>query len=200
MTHKTELAFALNSHPKVFGADPPKYEYRFPFFSADWCGWYAHAGNIGFFNCRPEHLEHARDLIAAYLHVIRCMPYNCFLIDRFHLTLWTNLYLKSGLDIDLSWEEQELKSLDFRLILCMREPDSFSNALVERLKISLYPGAYSTPDYYAYEQLTMVDKAKRSRLPVLFLDVTSGNIPELAEQIVQWLEHTKAIGFDENIS
>ncbi len=36
LTQKTELAFALNEHPRLVG--PRKYRYHSPLVSAEWCG------------------------------------------------------------------------------------------------------------------------------------------------------------------
>lgn len=36
LTHKTDLAFALNEHPRVVG--PRRYRYHSPLISAEWCG------------------------------------------------------------------------------------------------------------------------------------------------------------------
>src|SRR4029079_19296534 len=36
LTHKTDVAFALNEHPRIVG--PRKYRYHSPLISAEWCG------------------------------------------------------------------------------------------------------------------------------------------------------------------
>ncbi len=36
LTHKTDLAFALNEHPRIVG--PRRYRYHSPLISAEWCG------------------------------------------------------------------------------------------------------------------------------------------------------------------
>ena len=36
LTFKTEIAFALNEHPRIVG--PRKYRYHSPLISAEWCG------------------------------------------------------------------------------------------------------------------------------------------------------------------
>jgi hypothetical protein len=35
LTHKTDIAFALNEHPRIVG--PRKYRYHSPLISAEWC-------------------------------------------------------------------------------------------------------------------------------------------------------------------
>jgi len=35
LTYKTEIAFALNEHPRIVG--PRKYRYHSPIISAEWC-------------------------------------------------------------------------------------------------------------------------------------------------------------------
>ncbi len=36
LTWKTEIAFALNEHPRIVG--PRRYRYLSPLISAEWCG------------------------------------------------------------------------------------------------------------------------------------------------------------------
>ena len=36
LTHKTDIAFMLNEHPRIVG--PRKYRYHSPLISAEWCG------------------------------------------------------------------------------------------------------------------------------------------------------------------
>lgn len=48
LTHKTDLAFALNEHPRLVG--PRRYRYHSPLISAEWCGFSAYPWGHGLIN------------------------------------------------------------------------------------------------------------------------------------------------------
>ena len=48
LTHKTDLAFALNEHPALVG--PRRYRYHSPVVSAEWCGFTNHPWGRGLVN------------------------------------------------------------------------------------------------------------------------------------------------------
>ena len=48
LTNKTEIAFALNEHPRIVG--PRKYRYHSPVVSAEWCGFTNHPWGRGLIN------------------------------------------------------------------------------------------------------------------------------------------------------
>jgi hypothetical protein len=58
LTFKTEIAFALNEHPRIVG--PRKYRYHSPIVSAEWCGFTDTPWGRGLINFEPH--EEARAL------------------------------------------------------------------------------------------------------------------------------------------
>ena len=52
LTHKTDIAFALNEHPGVVG--PRRYRYHSPIVSAEWCAFTNHPWGRGLVNFAPE--------------------------------------------------------------------------------------------------------------------------------------------------
>lgn len=51
LTHKTDLAFALNEHPRLVGNR--KYRYHSPVISAEWCGFTNTPWGRGLINFEP---------------------------------------------------------------------------------------------------------------------------------------------------
>jgi len=52
LTFKTEIAFALNEHPRIVG--PRKYRYHSPIVSAEWCGFTNFPWGRGLVNFEPH--------------------------------------------------------------------------------------------------------------------------------------------------
>ena len=58
LTHKTDLAFALNEHPRIVG--PRRYRYHSPLISAEWCGFTPFPWGRGPINFEPGGEEQVR--------------------------------------------------------------------------------------------------------------------------------------------
>ena len=52
LTRKTDLAFALNEHPRIVG--PRRYRYHSPLVSAEWCGFTPLPWGRGLVNFAPN--------------------------------------------------------------------------------------------------------------------------------------------------
>jgi hypothetical protein len=52
LTHKTDIAFALNEHPRIVG--PRKYRYHSPLVSAEWCGFTNYPWGRGLINFEAQ--------------------------------------------------------------------------------------------------------------------------------------------------
>jgi hypothetical protein len=52
LTHKTDIAFALNEHPRIVG--PRKYRYHSPLISAEWCGFTNYPWGRGLINFEAQ--------------------------------------------------------------------------------------------------------------------------------------------------
>ena len=55
LTQKTEIAFALNEHPRIVG--PRKYRYHSPLISAEWCAFTNYPWGRGLINFEPHHIN-----------------------------------------------------------------------------------------------------------------------------------------------
>ena len=97
LTHKTDLAFALNEHPRIVG--PRKYRYHSPLVSAEWCAFTNFPWGRGLINYEPEEEALAMETYATWLKLFELQRYYSWIIDRFHLS--TQLYqMSKGRSVD----------------------------------------------------------------------------------------------------
>jgi hypothetical protein len=188
LTGKTELAFALNSHPRVVG--PRKYAYHSPLISAEWCAFTNTPWGRGLINFEPDEEARALEAYATWLRLFELLRYYSWMIDRFHWS--TRLYQMTarGREFDTGWIEERLAPLGFRIILCTRRTDTFEAARIERLKVSGNPSQYDNLQPFIEDQTLLLQYAKESRLPVMQLDVSDHSTSELADKVADWLEDT----------
>ncbi len=188
LTFKTEIAFALNEHPRIVG--PRKYRYHSPLVSGEWCGFTNFPWGRGLINFEPQEEAQAMETYQTWVRLFELLRYYSWIVDRFHLSTQAYQARSHGRDYDFGWLEERLLPLNFRLILCTRTPDSFQSARLERLKVSGNPAQYDDLEVFIREQEQMRDLAARSRLPVFELDVSDNNIPTAVERAANWLEAT----------
>jgi hypothetical protein len=89
-----------------------------------------------------------------------------------------------------SWLENRLVPLGFRLVFCVRSPDSFERARAARLLVSGNPAQYSDLTAFISEQDLIRDLVRRSTLPSLTLDISNNDVALAATQAADWLEQT----------
>ena len=195
LTLKTEIAFALNDHPRIVGKRA--YRYHSPLISAEWCGFTNTPWGRGLINFLPGEEEVlALEAYRAWLRLFELLRYYSWIVDRFHLS--TRLYQKRvhGRDLDFTWLEDRLVALGFRLVLCVRKPDTFGAALTERLKVSGKPSQYGGVSEFIEEQDLMRELVAGSSIPSLEVDVSSGNLDAITGSIADWLEQTGGLWLD----
>jgi hypothetical protein len=189
LTFKTELAFALNEHPRITGAR--RYRYHNPVVSGEWCGFTNHPWGRGLINFDPDREEDlALETFAAWLRLFELLKYYSWIIDRFHLSTRMHQYLHHGWDYDLGWVDRGLAKLGFRLVLCTRDPGSFAAARRRRLRVSGNPRQYDDLEAFVEEQKLLRRFAKQSRLPTLELDMSDNDVTRAADEVATWLERT----------
>jgi len=188
LTHKTDIAFALNEHPRVVG--PRRYRYHSPVISAEWCAFTNVPWGRGLINFEPQEEALAMETYATWARLFELQRYYSWIVDRFHVS--TTVYQRRvhGRELDFRWLEERLVPLGFRLILCTRSPDSFARAREERLKVSGNPGQYDDLAPFVAEQEDMRLEVGRSLLPSLEVDVSDDDVPGAADRIASWLEAT----------
>lgn len=188
LTHKTDIAFALNEHPRVVG--PRKYRYHSPVISAEWCAFTNVPWGRGLINFEPQEEALAMETYATWARLFELQRYYSWIIDRFHISTIVYQRRSHGREFDFRWLEERLLPLGFRLILCTRSPESFTQARAERLKVSGNPGQYDDLTPFIAEQDEMRFEVGRSLLPSFELDVSDDDVAGAADRVATWLEAT----------
>jgi hypothetical protein len=188
LTFKTELAFALNEHPRIVG--PRKYRYHSPLISAEWCSFTNFPWGRGLINFDPQEEAQAMETYRTWLKLFELQKYYSWIIDRFHISTIAYQSKNHGKEYDFRWLEEGLNNLGFHLVFCTRSPTSFFKAREERLKVSGNPKQYDNIQIFIEEQDFMRSLIQNSILPVLEVDVSDNDINKASEKIADWLELT----------
>ncbi|PDV98830.1 hypothetical protein [Candidatus Chloroploca asiatica] len=188
LTFKTELAFALNEHPRIVG--PRKYRYHSPVISAEWCAFTNFPWGRGLINFEPQEEALAIETYQTWVRLFELQRYYSWIIDRFHLS--TQMYQLQRYDkhYDFRWLEDRMRPLGFRLVFCTRTPESFAAARIERLKVSGNPAQYDDLQAFVAEQKLMQQLVAATTLPTLTVDISDNDVPAAVERIADWLEAT----------
>jgi hypothetical protein len=188
LTQKTDIAFALNEHPRIVGSR--KYRYHSPLISAEWCAFTNFPWGRGLINFEPQEEALAMETYQTWLHLFELQQYYSWIIDRFHISTRAYQIEKHGKDYDFCWVEEGLAKLGFHLVYCTRTPESFEAARAERLKVSGNPSQYDDLSVFIDEQELMRKLINQSILPVKEVDVSDGNIPHICDEIADWMTET----------
>jgi hypothetical protein len=194
LTLKTEIAFALNEHPRIVG--PRKYRYHSPLISAEWCAFTNHPWGRGLINFELHEEEHALETYRTWARLFELLRYYSWIIDRFHLSTQLVQSRDNGRDLDFRWLEDRLRPLGFRIILCTRTDDSFEAARADRIRVSGKPDQYDDLSLFTDEQRRMRRLVEESTLPSFEVDVSDSDVPAACERIADWLEQTGGLWAD----
>jgi hypothetical protein len=186
LTHKTDIAFVLNEHPRVVG--PRKYRYHSPIVSAEWCGFTNVPWGRGLINFEPQEEALAMETYATWARLFELQRYYSWIVDRFHISTIVYQRRAHGREFDFRWLEERLLPLGFRLILCTRSPESFAAARAQRLEVSGNPGQYDDLGSFIAEQEEMRFEVGRSLLPSFEVDVSDGDVAGASNRVATWLE------------
>jgi hypothetical protein len=188
LTFKTDIAFALNEHPRVVG--PRKYRYHSPLISAEWCAFTNVPWGRGLITFAPEEEALAMETYATWVRLFELQRYYSWIVDRFHISTQAYQLRERGKHYDFAWLEERLLPLGFRLVLCERSPESFESARAERLRVSGNPSQYDDLQAFVAEQELIRKLAAASKLPTLRVDVSNNSVRDAADRIADWLEST----------
>jgi hypothetical protein len=188
LTFKTDIAFALNEHPRVVG--PRKYRYHSPLISAEWCAFTNYPWGRGLINFEPQEEALAMETYQTWARLFELQRYYSWIVDRFHISTRAYQLRTYGVDYPFRWLEQRLKPLGFRMVFVTRSPESFQAARSERLKVSGKPDQYNDLQVFIEEQELLRRLIGESILPTLELDISDNNVPCAVEKIASWLEST----------
>lgn len=188
LTFKTEIAFALNEHPRIVG--PRKYRYHSPVVSAEWCGFTNFPWGRGLINFEPHEEALAMETYHTWIRLFELLRYYSWIVDRFHLSTRLYQWQTYRRDYRFTWLEQRLRALGFHLVFCTRTPESFEGARQERLKVSGNPAQYGDLQPFIDDQQVMRRLVGESSLPTLEVDVSDNDVLGAADRIADWLEGT----------
>ena len=188
LTFKTDIAFALNEHPRIVG--PRKYKYHSPLISAEWCTFTNFPWGRGPINFEPHEESLAMETYDTWARMFELQRYYSWIVDRFHLSTRSYQLTNHNKDYDFHWLEERLAPLGFHIVLLTRTPESFEAARTERLKVSGNPSQYDNLNIFIEEQQLMRRLVRESMLPVLELDMSNNTIETAADSIADWMEST----------
>jgi hypothetical protein len=191
LTFKTEIAFALNEHPRIVG--PRKYRYHSPIVSAEWCGFTNFPWGRGLINFEPAEEARAMETYRTWARLFELLPYYSWIVDRFHISTRMYQLQTHDHDYDFRWLEDRLAHLGFHLVFCTRSPESFAAARAERLKVSGNPAQYDDLQRFREEQKLLRRLISESILPTLELDISDNDVAGAADRIADWLEATSGL-------
>lgn len=188
LTYKTEIAFALNEHPRIVGER--KYRYHSPIISAEWCAFTNFPWGRGLINFEPQEEDLAMETYRTWVRLFELQRYYSWIIDRFHISTQMYQLRKYGKHYDFRWLEERLLPLGFRMVFCTRSPETFADARSERLNVSGNPSQYDNLQIFIDEQELIRKLISASIIPTLTLDISDNNVPNAVEKIADWLEQT----------
>ncbi len=191
LTFKTDIAFALNEHPRLVG--PRRYRYHSPLISAEWCAFTNYPWGRGLINFEPHEEAQAMETYHTWARLFELQRYYSWIVDRFHISTRAYQWMAYRRDYDFGWLEQRLQPLGFRLVFLNRSPESFAVARQERLKVSGNPRQYDDLGRFVDEQNLIRRLVSESCLPRLELDISDNDIDKAVESIVSWMEQTGAL-------
>jgi len=188
LTHKTDLAFALNEHPRIVG--PRKYQYHSPLISGEWCAFTNFPWGRGLINFDKTEEQQAMETYHTWLRLFELQRYYSWIVDRFHISTMMHQQKYCGRNYDLRWIEERLLPLGFHIVFCHRSRESFEKAKRKRLKVSGNPKQYDNLNIFFEEQEILFELVEKSILPKLYLDVSSDNVKQLTDSVADWMETT----------
>jgi len=188
LTHKTDLAFALNEHPRIVG--PRKYRYHSPLVSAEWCAFTPYPWGRGLIDFAPEERELAMETYATWVRLFELSRHYSWIVDRFHLSTMAWQRIHAGRDEDFGWLEERLVPLGFHVVLLTRREETFEAARAERLKVSGKPDQYDDLGVFLREQEVLRGLVTASALPSREFDVSDGDLGRVCDEVVDWMTET----------
>ena len=191
LTHKTDLAFALNEHPRIVG--PRRYRYHSPLISAEWCGFTPFPWGRGPINFEPGGEEEARAMAVfdTWVRLIELQPHYSWIIDRFHLSARAFQLAEHGVDAGLrlaGGAAAGARRAPRPVHAPRRDLGGRARRAAPRVRASRRSTTTSTR--FRREQDLLRRLASESILPVLELDTSDGDLDAACERIADWMAGT----------
>lgn len=188
LTFKTEIAFALNEHPRLVGTR--KYRYHSPVISGEWCAFTNHPWGRGIINYKPGEAGLAMETYRTWVRLFELQRYYSWIVDRFHVSTRAHQLTYRDTDVDFAWLEKRLLPLGFRIVFCTRSVESFAEARTKRLEVSGNPSQYDDIGAFVREQELIERLIGETTLPVFRLDVSDNNVEAATDRVAEWMATT----------
>jgi hypothetical protein len=188
LTHKTDVAFALNEHPRIVG--PRRYRYHSPLISAEWSAFTPSPWGRGLIDFDPSERDIAIETYATWVRLFELSRHYSWIVDRFHLSTMAWQRIHRGLEIDFAWLERRMAPLGFHVVLLTRRGETFEAARAVRLMISEKPDQYDDLDVFLGEQEALRQLVTASALPSREIDVSDGDVARVCDEIADWMTDT----------
>jgi hypothetical protein len=188
LTHKTDVAFALNEHPRIVG--PRRYRYHSPLISAEWSAFTPSPWGRGLIDFDPSERDLAFETYATWVRLFELSRHYSWIVDRFHLSTMAWQRIHRGLEIDFDWLERRIAPLGFHVVLLTRREETFEAARADRLTISEKPDQYDDLAVFLDEQEVLRQLVAASALPSREIDASDGDVPRICDEIADWMTVT----------
>src|SRR5260370_9016313 len=109
LTGKTDLAFALNEHPRIVGVR--KYRYHSPIVSAEWNGFTRNPYGASLINFPPPYEELAMEAYRTWAKLFELYRYYSWIFDPYHTSTHPCQSLYAKRHYDFAWLEKRLVPL-----------------------------------------------------------------------------------------
>src|SRR6476469_6985119 len=163
LTHKTDVAFVLNEHPRIVG--PRRYRYHSPLISAEWSAFTSSPWGRGLIDFDPSERDLAIETYATWVRLFELSRHYSWIVDRFHLSTMAWQRMHRDLDIDFAWLEERIEPLGFHVVLLTRREETFEAARAVRLTVSGRPDQYDDLSVFVREQDLLRRLVSASALP-----------------------------------
>jgi len=193
LTLKTDIAFALAEHPRVIGQR--KHRWHIPLVSSEWetrsdsppTKAYPGRSLIDF----AAHEEPwAMEGFHTWARIFELHRDYYWIVDRFHISTRAHQLIHANKDYPFEWLEDRLFALNFHLVHCVRQPETFEAARASRLAYSENQTRYNDLQKFVHEQDLMRELVGQSRLPTIEIDVSDNDVEKAANAILDWVEST----------
>jgi hypothetical protein len=194
LTHKTDLVYALQEHPRITGAR--RYRYHLPIVSAEWGTLTDEPWGRSLITFTPELRGAALEGYDAWVRLFRAHRHYPWFVDRFHLSTTVH-QAAQGTPVDLDHVDAALAELGFCVVHCVRRPETFPAARAERLTVSGNPSQYDDLEVFVREQEDLAAAVRASRLPRLTVDLSDDDVAAAADRVADWLHQERLLAADE---
>ena len=174
LTHKTDLAFALNDFEPFIG--PRRYRYHAPLVSAEWGAFTPDPWGRGLIDFEPAERDLAMEAYATWARLFELHRHYSWVVDRFHLSTMAWQAVHRGREEDFGWLEDRLAPLGFHLVLCTRRAETFAAAAAWSAWRSAATRPSTTISTCSSGSRRPATTRGGFRLPVLELDLSDGDV------------------------